>query len=108
MSAAAMKNTRSHAVSMTDYRDGTFVECLDAAAIRAALAAEPTPENSVPVTRETLAMVLRVAVDGNGRRIHPDLTVATARTEADAIFAALAAEVQRLNDTQQTRRASRE
>jgi hypothetical protein len=40
--AAAMKNTRSHAVSMTDYRDGTFVECLDAAAIRAALTPEST------------------------------------------------------------------
>jgi hypothetical protein len=43
--AAAMKNTRSHAVSMTDYRDGTFVECLDAAAIRAALGiTEPTDD----------------------------------------------------------------
>jgi hypothetical protein len=40
-----MKNTRSHAVSMTDYRDGTFVECLDAAAIRAALGiTEPTDD----------------------------------------------------------------
>jgi hypothetical protein len=33
----ALANTRTHAVSITDYRDGTFTECLDAVAVRAAL-----------------------------------------------------------------------
>jgi len=36
---ALLANTRSHAVAMTDYRDGTFTECVDANALRAALAA---------------------------------------------------------------------
>jgi hypothetical protein len=41
----ALANTRTHAVSITDYRDGTFTECLDAVAVRAALrGATTTPE----------------------------------------------------------------
>ena len=37
-----------------------------------------------------LAEALLIAEDGNGRRIHPDLTPATARTEAAAILRAAA------------------
>nr|QMS48069.1 hypothetical protein WG33_0268 [uncultured bacterium] len=40
----ALNDSRTHAVSMQDYRDGKFVECLDAMAVRAVLAATPTEE----------------------------------------------------------------